>query len=77
MPSYFVQLLKYVMASVLAEPVTDQGQKGIYFHSLAYGVPSEGGRGGYFRQAAAVDGMGSGTSFIQDFPLIDTRLTLA
>lgn len=77
MPSYFVQLLKYVMASILAEPVTDQTQKAAYFQQLAYGSPAEGGRGGYFRQAAAVDGMGSGTSFIQDFPLIDTRLTLA
>ena len=77
MPTYFVQLLKYVMASILAEPVTDQTQKSAYFHQLAYGTAAEGGRGGYFRQAAAVDGMGSGTSFIQDFPLIDTRLTLA
>jgi hypothetical protein len=49
----------------------------VYFEKLAYGTAAEGGRGGYFRQAAAVDGMGSGTSFIQDFPLIDTRLTLA
>ena len=77
MPSYFIQLLKYVMAGILAEPVTDQTSKGVFYNALAYGPPAEGGRGGYFRQAAAVDGMGSGTQFIQDFPLIDSRLTLA
>jgi hypothetical protein len=46
-------------------------------HKRVSANPAEGGRGGYFRQAAATDGMGTGTAFIQDFPIVDTRLTLS
>ena len=77
MPAYFVQLLKYAMAMHLAEPVTDQISKAQHWERLAFGNPAEGGRGGYFRQAAATDGMGAGTTFIQDFPIVDTRLSLS
>lgn len=76
MPSYFIQLLKYATAMHLAEPVTDQISKAQHWERITFGNPSEGGRGGYFRQAAATDGLGTGTSFIADFPLIDTRLSL-
>ena len=76
MPSYFVQLLKYATAMHLAEPVTDQISKSQHWERITFGNPSEGGRGGYFRQAAATDGLGTGTAFIADFPLIDTRLSL-
>ncbi len=77
MPAYFIQLLKYAMAMHLAEPVTDQLSKAQHWERITFGNPSEGGRGGYFRQAAAQDGMGNGTTFITDFPLVDTRLTLS
>ena len=77
MPSYFVQLVKYAVAMHIAEPVTDQISKAQHYERIGFGNPSEGGRGGYFRQAAGIDGMGSGTSFIGDYPLIDTRLTLS
>ena len=60
----------------IAEPVTDQISKAQHWERIAFGNPVEGGRGGYFRQAAAADGMGSGTSFIGDYPLIDSRMTL-
>ena len=77
MPSYFIQLLKYAVAMHIAEPITDQLSKAQHWERLAFGNPAEGGRGGYFRQAAATDGMGSGTTFIADYPLIDSRLTLS
>ena len=77
MPSYFVQLLKYAVAMHIAEPVTDQISKAQHYERLAFGNPVEGGRGGYFRQAASIDGMGSGTQFIGDYPLIDSRMTLS
>ena len=77
LPSYFVQLVKYAVAMHISEPVTDQISKAQHYERIAFGNPSDGGRGGYFRQAAAIDGMGSGTSFIGDYPLIDTRLTLS
>ena len=76
-PSYFVQLLKYATAMHLAVPVTDQISKAQHWERITFGNPAEGGRGGYFRQAAATDGMGTGTQFIQDFPIVDTRLTLS
>lgn len=77
MPAYFIQLLKYAMAMHLAEPITDQMSKAQHWERVAFGNPSEGGRGGFFRQAASADGMGTGTSFISDFPIVDTRLTLS
>ena len=77
MPAHFVLLLKYLMAMHLAEPVTDQISKGQHWERIAIGNPSEGGRGGQFRQAAAIDGMGQPSSFIQDYPLIDARQTLS
>ena len=76
MPSYFIQLLKYAMAMHLAEPLTDQITKGQHWERIAFGHASEGGRGGAFRQAASTDGMGQPTSFIADYPLIDSRMTL-
>lgn len=77
MPTYFINLLKTACAMYFAEPMTDQISKAVYWERVAFGNPAEGGRGGLFRQAAGTDGMGTPTSFINDFPLIDTRLTLS
>jgi len=71
MPSYFVQLLVYMMAWHLAEPVTDQITKSDYWRKVAVGLESENGRGGYFRQATNVDGRGKPNYSIVDFPLTD------
>ena len=73
MPSYFVQLLVYMMAWHLAEPVTDQIDKSDYWRQIALGTAVENGRGGYFRQAANVDGRGKPSYAIVDFPLTDVR----
>jgi len=77
MPTYFIQLLKYFMAMHLAEPITDQITKAQHWERIAIGNPAEGGRGGFFRQAATIDGQGTPTEFINNYPLIDARLTLA
>jgi len=73
MPSYFVQLLVYMMAWHLAEPVTDQITKADYWKVTALGTPSENGRGGYFRQAANADARGKPPYAILEFPLTDVR----
>ena len=73
MPSYFVQLLVYMMAWHLAEPVTDQITKSDYWRKVAVGTEPENGRGGYFRQATNVDGRGKPNYTITDFPLTDVR----
>lgn len=77
MPVYFIQLLKYMVAWHLGEPITDQITKAQHWERIAIGNPAEGGRGGFFRQAATIDGQGTPTEFISDFPLIDARQTLA
>ena len=73
MPSYFVQLLVYMMAWHLAEPVTDQITKADYWKVTTLGTPSENGRGGYFRQAANADARGKPSYAIHEFPLTDVR----
>ena len=73
MPSYFVQFLVYMMAWHLAESVTDQIDKSDYWRQIAVGTAVDNGRGGYFRQAANVDGRGKPSYAIVDFPLTDVR----
>jgi len=76
MPSYFIQLLKYMVAMHMAEPITDQITKAQHWERIAIGNPAEGGRGGFFRQAASIDGQGQPASFIADYPLVTARLSL-
>jgi len=73
MPSYFVQLLKYMMTWHLALPITDQTEKSQYWQSVAVGSPAENGRGGYLRQAMNIDGLNQPTNAINDFSLIAVR----
>jgi len=72
-PPYFANLLKHALASAFAEPVTDQITKGNYYHSLAYGSPSENMRGGLMRVAMGIDGRDRPSQSIQDFLLTDFR----
>jgi hypothetical protein len=73
MPSYFIQLLKYMMAWHLSGPITDQESKMSYWQSVAVGTPGENNRGGYFRTAMVIDGQGNTTSSFEDFSLIAVR----
>ncbi len=73
MPSYFVTLLVYMMAWHLAEPVTDQTTKSEYWKNVATGTALENNRGGYFRQATAIDGAGQSSQVLADYVLVDVR----
>lgn len=73
MPSYFIQLLKYMMAWHLADPITDQISKTQQWQVTAVGSPSENGRGGYFRTAMVIDGQGNTSVAFEDFSLIEVR----
>ncbi|MEY4338107.1 MAG: hypothetical protein RL680_1002 [Actinomycetota bacterium] len=75
MPQYFVQLLKYMMAWHLAEPITEQMDKGLNWRRVAIGEPGENGRGGYFRTAAQIDGQGNPSRAINDFTLVESRFS--
>jgi len=72
-PKYFVQLLKYMMAWHLAEPITEQREKAIYWQQISVGSPTENGRGGYFRTATNIDGQGQPSRVIEDYSLIAVR----
>lgn len=73
MPSYFVQLLKYMMAWHLADPITDQIAKTQQWQLTAVGSPGENNRGGYFRTAMVIDGQGNTSAAFEDFSLIAVR----
>ena len=73
MPSYFVTLLVYMMDWHLAEPVTDQTTKSEYWKNVATGTALENNRGGYFRQATAIDGAGQSSQVLADYVLVDVR----
>jgi hypothetical protein len=73
MPSYFIQLLKYMMCWHLATPMTDQDAKTQYWQSVAVGSPGENNRGGYFRTAMVIDGQGNTTQAFEDFSLVAVR----
>lgn len=73
MPSYFIQLLKYMMCWHLATPMTDQDAKAQYWQAVAVGAPSENNRGGYFRTAMVIDGQGNTTQAFEDFSLVAVR----
>lgn len=73
MPSYFIQLLKYMMCWHLATPMTDQDAKAQYWQSIAVGSLGENNRGGYFRTAMVIDGQGTTTQAFEDFSLVAVR----
>jgi hypothetical protein len=77
MPSFFVNLMKYVLAANFAETVTDQITKAEYYQRLAFGLPEENMRGGYFRQCMSIDSQSRPSISLDDrdaFPLISVRL---
>lgn len=73
MPSYFIQLLKYMMAWHLSGPITDQESKLQYWQTVAVGSPGENNRGGFFRTASVIDGQGNTTQSFEDYSLIAVR----
>jgi len=73
LPTYFIQLLKYMMAWHLSDPITDQVTKTTYWQQLAVGGPGENNRGGYFRTATSIDGQGNTNPAFEDFSLIAVR----
>ena len=73
MPNYFVRLLRTALAAELAIVITDQATKADYFRALAYGSPTENGRGGLIREAMNIDARGQSTQIIEDYSLIQVR----
>ena len=72
-PQYFVQLLTYQIAAILAEVITDQITKAQHWQQMAVGLPTENGRGGFFRQACNIDSAGRPPEIIAEYMLTDVR----
>jgi|TARA_E500000318_G_scaffold30267_1_gene30025 hypothetical protein len=73
LPSYFTQLLVYMLAWNLAEPITDQTEKGAYYKQIALGTAADNNRGGYFRTAINIDGAGETPPVIAQYLLTEVR----
>ena len=73
MPQYFIQFLKYMVAWHIAEPITEQREKSIYWQQIAVGGTAQNGRGGYFRTASNIDGQSQPSRVIEDYSLIAVR----
>ena len=52
---------------------SDQITKADYWKNGAKGSALENNRGGYFRQATAIDGAGQSTQVLADYVLVDVR----
>ncbi len=73
-PPYFTQLAVYALAAHFAQPATDDASKTDMWMRIAFGGPSEDGKGGYGRTARALDSMGQPPALVQrDDPFIDVR----
>lgn len=53
-PGWFVAFAKYSLAALAALPISDDDNLAAQMSVMAYGTPSEGGRGGKFAVAAAI-----------------------
>lgn len=65
-PGYFHTLAIEAIAATLALPVTENASKEQLHRQIAYGNPSEGGRGGLFRTATEADATGDPTRSLLD-----------
>lgn len=65
-PGYFHTLAIEALASTLALPVTENASKEQLHRQIAYGNPSQGGRGGLFGTATEADATGDPTRSLLD-----------
>lgn len=65
-PGYFNTLAIEALASVLALPITENASKEELHRAIAYGTPSQNGRGGLFAVASAADQIGEPTQGLLD-----------
>ena len=74
MDAHIQVLFSYVLASRLAEILTDDSSKSKYWNEVAYGSPAEKGMGGYFESARLIDSQTRPSQEIAgDYSLIDVR----
>ncbi len=72
-PGYFVQLMVFEMAWMIAVAVTEDEDKAVFWRKHTRGDAEEGGKGGYYRTATQADAFGNTGSAIEDWELIRAR----
>ena len=73
-PAWFEELAVLALAAAIAEAISEQSTKAQYFQQLAFGAPSEQGKGGYFRICRQQDAQTGGINMVRNFALMDARL---
>jgi hypothetical protein len=73
LPAHVMQLLVLALASLLAEPLTDQTSKKETWERQAWGSPSDEGAGGYSRQARRIESQNKSSEAIVDHSLVEVR----
>jgi len=63
----------YAMCAELALPITDIQSTSDFWDAKAWGLPSEKGKGGYFRRAQRIDSQGHPSQSIKNFDLVSVR----
>ena len=74
-PPHVVTFATFVMAALLAEAVTDQTDKAKMWHTTAWGTAADDMKGGFSRTARVQDGQGRPTPAIEDYSLINVRVS--
>lgn len=72
-PPHLVTLMTYALCADLADGLTDEQAKAQIWNVKAWGTASEDGKGGYSRQARALDGQDTPTEYIVESPFIAAR----
>lgn len=74
-PGYFTHFAIHAFAALISMPVTDDESLTQQMHALAWGVPSDGERGGKFAVATGIDSQQTPPDSIVQSPFIDARFS--
>jgi len=74
-PGYFTQFAIYAFASLICVPVTDDDDLAQKMHSLAWGSPSTGEKGGKFSVASSLDAQQRPPEIVNNSPFIEARFS--
>lgn len=72
-PGYFLQYAIYAFAALICVPLSDDADRAVELHVLAYGKANENERGGKFSVAASADAQSQPAEEIQTPELIAAR----
>jgi hypothetical protein len=75
-PEWFGALLVLALAGAFAKGITDQNDLAALYNQQAFGTPSEGMRGGYFRTCTQINRQTANTLVVPSDELVAARFSL-